>query len=95
MVKYDEVSNIFAIKEQVETEDLFQHMRPSADDFKLFCEQLHQSEEQETKPKKVLSCRSLKAIPTDTRQRLYNWICQHPLPVCIKAADLYWICLHC
>ncbi|KAF3835727.1 hypothetical protein F7725_028285 [Dissostichus mawsoni] len=52
MVKYDEVSNIFAIKEQVETEDLFQHMRPSADDFKLFCEQLHQSEEQETKPKK-------------------------------------------
>ncbi|KAI4827599.1 hypothetical protein KUCAC02_030984, partial [Chaenocephalus aceratus] len=52
MVKYDEVSNIFAIKEQVQTEDLFQHMRPSADDFKLFCEQLHQSEEQETKPKK-------------------------------------------
>ncbi|KAK1895789.1 Exonuclease [Dissostichus eleginoides] len=52
MVKYNEVSNIFAIKEQVETEDLFQHMRPSADDFKLFCEQLHQSEEQETKPKK-------------------------------------------
>ncbi|KAK1885950.1 Exonuclease [Dissostichus eleginoides] len=52
MVKYDEVSNIFAIKEQVETEDLFQHMRPSADDLKLFCEQLHQSEEQETKPKK-------------------------------------------
>ncbi|KAI4826428.1 hypothetical protein KUCAC02_029876 [Chaenocephalus aceratus] len=44
--------NIFAIKEQVQTEDLFQHMRPSADDFKLFCEQLHQSEEQETKPKK-------------------------------------------
>ncbi|KAF3856790.1 hypothetical protein F7725_017513, partial [Dissostichus mawsoni] len=29
-------------------------------------------------PRKVLSCRSLKAIPTDTRQRLYNWICQHP-----------------
>ncbi|KAJ4926107.1 hypothetical protein JOQ06_008290 [Pogonophryne albipinna] len=53
MVKYDEVSNIFAIKEKVKTEDLFQHMRPaSADDFKLFCEQLHQSEEQETKPKK-------------------------------------------
>ncbi|KAK5936005.1 hypothetical protein CgunFtcFv8_021311 [Champsocephalus gunnari] len=52
MVKYDEVSNIFTIKEQVQTEDLFQHMRPSADDFKLFCEQLHQSEEQETKPKK-------------------------------------------
>ncbi|KAJ4922322.1 hypothetical protein JOQ06_022857, partial [Pogonophryne albipinna] len=52
MVKYDDVSNIFAIKEQVQTEDLFQHMRPSADDFKLFCEQLHQSEEQETKPKK-------------------------------------------
>ncbi|XP_033996071.1 uncharacterized protein LOC117490432 isoform X1 [Trematomus bernacchii] len=52
MVKYDEVSNIFAIKEQVQTEDLFQHMRPSADDFKLFCEQLHQSEQQETKPKK-------------------------------------------
>ncbi|KAJ4944639.1 hypothetical protein JOQ06_013182 [Pogonophryne albipinna] len=52
MAKYDEVSNIFAIKEQVQTEDLFQHMRPSADDFKLFCEQLHQSEEQETKPKK-------------------------------------------
>ncbi|KAJ4929615.1 hypothetical protein JOQ06_018638, partial [Pogonophryne albipinna] len=50
--EYDEVSNIFAIKEQVQTEDLFQHMRPSADDFKLFCEQLHQSEEQETKPKK-------------------------------------------
>ncbi|KAJ4933408.1 hypothetical protein JOQ06_030239 [Pogonophryne albipinna] len=52
MLKYDKVSNIFAIKEQVQTEDLFQHMRPSADDFKLFCEQLHQSEEQETKPKK-------------------------------------------
>ncbi|KAF3840021.1 hypothetical protein F7725_018738 [Dissostichus mawsoni] len=52
IVKYDEVSNIFAIKEQVQTEDLFQHMRPSADDFKLFCEQLHQSEEQETKPEK-------------------------------------------
>ncbi|XP_034096269.1 uncharacterized protein LOC117562534 [Gymnodraco acuticeps] len=52
MAKYDEVSNIFAIKEQVQTEDLFQHMRPSAADFKLFCEQLHQSEEQETKPKK-------------------------------------------
>ncbi|KAF3844344.1 hypothetical protein F7725_007507 [Dissostichus mawsoni] len=59
MVKYDE--NKFKPK------DLFQHMRPSADDFKLFCEQLHQSEEQETKPKKSAI---LSAFPTDTRQRL-------------------------
>lgn len=51
-VKYDELSDIFAKQEQVVTLDHLQHMRPSADEFKFFCEQLHQSEGQEAKPKK-------------------------------------------
>lgn len=51
-VKYNELSNIFANQEQVATHDHLQHMTPSADEFKFFCAQLHQSEGQEAKPKK-------------------------------------------
>lgn len=67
-VEYDELSNIFANQEQVETQYHLQHMRPSADEFKFFCEQLHQSEDQEAKPKKsailsVIEGHSLRYMP--------------------------------
>ncbi|KAK0139170.1 hypothetical protein N1851_024247 [Merluccius polli] len=48
-VMYKELSHIFANQDQGKTQDPWQHMRPSTDEFKSFCEQLHQSEDQEVK----------------------------------------------
>ncbi|KAL7404051.1 hypothetical protein ABVT39_008939 [Epinephelus coioides] len=66
---YKELSHIFANQDQAETqEDRWQHMRPSTDEFKSFCEQLHRSEDQEVKPKKsailsVIEGHSLRYMP--------------------------------
>ena len=68
-VMYKELSHIFANQDQAECqEDRWQHMRPSADEFKSFCEQLHRSEDQEVKPKKsailsVIEGHSLRYTP--------------------------------
>ena len=67
--------NIFANQEQVETQDHLQHMRPSADEFKLFCEQIHQSEDQEAKPEKsailsVIEGQSLRYMPKTVQWHL-------------------------
>lgn len=67
-VKYDELSNIFANEEKVANQDHLSHMRPSADEFKFFCAQLHQSEVQEANPKKsailsVIEGHSLRYMP--------------------------------
>ena len=75
IVKYNELCNIFANQEQVESQYHLQHMRPSAGEFKLLCEQLHQSEDQETKPKKsailsVIEGHSLRYMPKTVQWHL-------------------------
>ncbi|KAL1252664.1 hypothetical protein QQF64_017357 [Cirrhinus molitorella] len=67
-VMYNELCNIFANQKQAASEDHLQYMRPSADEFKFFCEQLHQSEGQESEPKRsailsVIEGHSLRYTP--------------------------------
>lgn len=52
LVKYDELANIFQKKERLKKQEDHRHMKPSADELKLFFDQLHLSENHEVIPRK-------------------------------------------